>query len=200
MAKRLCSCGSCKRCKHREYMRRWYHRTDDSWQEKDYAASGSGGPALLKCKHCGIEYQTTVRNAKRSVYCSRACKDRARKDELIRAREQSKPDRWCRHCGAAMPKRMRSDAAYCSNKCNVAAHSQVRKASMRTGAKEKRIDRASVIARDGGRCHLCGAFPKGRDLTIDHVIPLAKGGHHAAENLRVACLSCNASKKDRLNV
>lgn len=198
MAKQLCFCGSCRRCKHREYMRRWYHRAGDSWQDKPYLASGSGGQILLKCKACGTEYQTTVRNARRSIYCSRACKDRAHKDAAIAAREQSKPDRWCRHCGVHMPQSMRSDASYCSAKCNSAAHQQTRKASARSGAKQERIDRAFIIARDEGRCHICSSEPKGSDLTIDHVVPLALGGKHVSENLAVACLSCNCSKGARL--
>ena len=49
----------------------------------------------------------------------------------------------------------------------------------------------------GGRCYLCGcdwyALPK-EDQTIDHVIPLAKGGSNWPSNLRPACRSCNSKK------
>jgi 5-methylcytosine-specific restriction endonuclease McrA len=31
-------------------------------------------------------------------------------------------------------------------------------------------------------------------ITLDHVIPLTRGGAHTASNLRVACRSCNSSK------
>lgn len=34
-------------------------------------------------------------------------------------------------------------------------------------------------------------------VTIDHVIPLAKGGCHSIDNLVPACRSCNSSKSDR---
>jgi len=40
-------------------------------------------------------------------------------------------------------------------------------------------------------CAYCGKETK---LTIDHVIPIAKGGHHTANNVVPACLSCNSSK------
>ncbi|MAH51431.1 hypothetical protein CMI37_36790 [Candidatus Pacearchaeota archaeon] len=34
-------------------------------------------------------------------------------------------------------------------------------------------------------------------LTMDHVIPLSKGGHHIAENIVPACRSCNSKKGNR---
>lgn len=46
----------------------------------------------------------------------------------------------------------------------------------------------------GGRCWMCG---KDAD-TIDHVIPLSRGGSHWPANLRPACRSCNAKKGQRV--
>lgn len=34
--------------------------------------------------------------------------------------------------------------------------------------------------------------------TIDHVIPLSKGGTHTIDNVVCACLSCNSAKKDKI--
>lgn len=45
----------------------------------------------------------------------------------------------------------------------------------------------------GHACAYCGAQ---HDLHIDHFIPLAKGGTHAASNLVPACSACNSSKCD----
>jgi hypothetical protein len=44
-------------------------------------------------------------------------------------------------------------------------------------------------------CIYCGAV---ENLTIDHVVPLAGGGAHCEDNLVVACLHCNCSKRDQL--
>ncbi|MFF4316010.1 HNH endonuclease [Streptomyces sp. NPDC001507] len=33
-----------------------------------------------------------------------------------------------------------------------------------------------------------------QDLTVDHIIPLVKGGTHHRENLRVLCRSCNSRR------
>jgi 5-methylcytosine-specific restriction endonuclease McrA len=46
----------------------------------------------------------------------------------------------------------------------------------------------------GNACVACGAT---KDLTIDHVIPLRKGGTNFIENLQPLCRACNSSKKDK---
>lgn len=51
-----------------------------------------------------------------------------------------------------------------------------------------------VKERDGDRCRYCGS---GADLTIDHIIPRCQGGGDEAENLAVACRSCNCRKRGR---
>lgn len=44
-------------------------------------------------------------------------------------------------------------------------------------------------------CYFCGKkFPKEK-LTMDHLIPLAKGGFSIKNNLVVSCKDCNSSKK-----
>jgi 5-methylcytosine-specific restriction endonuclease McrA len=49
----------------------------------------------------------------------------------------------------------------------------------------------------GHRCYLCGcnwdALPS-KDQTIDHIIPLSKGGTNWPANLAPACRSCNSKK------
>ncbi len=45
------------------------------------------------------------------------------------------------------------------------------------------------------RCFYCSArFTKENRPTIDHVIPLNRGGAHSRENVVVACKKCNCSK------
>jgi 5-methylcytosine-specific restriction endonuclease McrA len=43
-------------------------------------------------------------------------------------------------------------------------------------------------------CAHCGAI---ENVTIDHVIPVARGGRHSIGNLQPLCLSCNSSKNAR---
>jgi len=47
-------------------------------------------------------------------------------------------------------------------------------------------------------CYLCGKRLSRGERTIDHIIPLAKGGRHVTNNLACACRSCNSKKKAKL--
>jgi len=53
----------------------------------------------------------------------------------------------------------------------------------------------ALARRDGGaRCRYCGQRAKLRDLTVDHVVPLARGGSNSLTNLALSCRSCNGAK------
>ena len=47
------------------------------------------------------------------------------------------------------------------------------------------------------RCQLCGVKFERGDLTIDHIVPVSKGGTNHIDNLQPACVSCNCSKGNR---
>jgi 5-methylcytosine-specific restriction enzyme A len=49
-----------------------------------------------------------------------------------------------------------------------------------------------------GVCHYCGAQVGARALTMDHLVPLSRGGRSTKGNLVPACKDCNTSKKHRL--
>lgn len=72
-----------------------------------------------------------------------------------------------------------------------------RRARLAGAPRIERIDRESIIMRDGSRCYLCGSDLPRQAITLDHVIPLARGGAHAEDNLRVACRPCNSRKGAR---
>ncbi|WP_420093170.1 HNH endonuclease [Mycolicibacterium sphagni] len=61
-----------------------------------------------------------------------------------------------------------------------------------------------IFKRDHYWCYLCNRrtsddakVPDPLAPTIDHVIPLAKGGAHEPGNCRTACFECNVRKGDR---
>ena len=58
--------------------------------------------------------------------------------------------------------------------------------------RERRLNRHEIFDRDGYTCQYCGQ--KGRQLTLDHVIPRYRGGEHSWENLVSACVACNRRK------
>ena len=53
------------------------------------------------------------------------------------------------------------------------------------------LTRENVFKRDGFKCQYCGTK---RELTIDHLIPKAKGGTTSWNNLVTACKKCNSLK------
>lgn len=65
-------------------------------------------------------------------------------------------------------------------------------------------DIISVIVRDGNNCHLCGKpvnlFIRKRGKrpmapSLDHIIPVSKGGTDFLDNLRLAHRKCNMERQ-----
>ena len=54
--------------------------------------------------------------------------------------------------------------------------------------KERRL---AIYARDGHRCLYCGT---GERLSLDHFLPVAKGGTNCTRNLFTACVPCNSAR------
>ena len=46
-----------------------------------------------------------------------------------------------------------------------------------------------------GACHYCEKIFQPKELTMDHVVPLARGGTSTKGNLVPACKNCNRDKK-----
>jgi 5-methylcytosine-specific restriction endonuclease McrA len=59
------------------------------------------------------------------------------------------------------------------------------------GVAEK--DWQRMLRRHQGKCAYCGSSER---ITMDHIVPIARGGWHAIGNVTPACFPCNASKRD----
>lgn len=64
--------------------------------------------------------------------------------------------------------------------------------------KSVRFSRKAVFLRDLYTCQYCNEPFAVKDLTLDHVLPLSKGGKTEWENIVTACKKCNWSKGDKL--
>jgi 5-methylcytosine-specific restriction protein A len=51
-----------------------------------------------------------------------------------------------------------------------------------------------------GVCYYCGGLFKPMDLTMDHIVPLARGGRSTKDNLVTCCKECNNKKKTLLPI
>lgn len=81
--------------------------------------------------------------------------------------------------------------------------------AMRYGCTEydKTITLKQLIKRDKGICQLCGLPVDDKDIenghakglypSLDHIIPLSKGGTHTWNNVQLAHMACNSGKCDR---
>lgn len=73
---------------------------------------------------------------------------------------------------------------------------------------ESGITLKAVIERDNGICQICGLPIDDTDInnghigrmypTLDHIIPLSKGGSHTWNNVQLAHMKCNAGKCDKM--
>jgi len=51
-----------------------------------------------------------------------------------------------------------------------------------------------------GKCHYCGRSVLSSELTMDHIVPIIRGGRSTRGNIVPACKACNNSKKYMLPV
>jgi 5-methylcytosine-specific restriction endonuclease McrA len=49
-----------------------------------------------------------------------------------------------------------------------------------------------------GVCHYCGKQISPRNLTMDHIVPISRGGKSTKGNVVTACQDCNTLKKQLL--
>lgn len=137
--------------------------------------------------------------------------------DIIKEIAKENPGRFsktCKVCGATF-KTSKTNQTICSKKCNKksTAYGDWRK---RRDIEKKTFEITSmgnitlvkVIQKDNNTCYLCGGKCDAFDCwykndkvvcgdtypTIDHVVPLIKGGTHTWGNVRLACKKCNTHK------
>jgi 5-methylcytosine-specific restriction endonuclease McrA len=156
----------------------------------------------LPQKHCIICGECIKPSAvsRGAIICSRACS--IKQNTLIRTSEQKRKVK--ERIKAKDPDRMKDLAQ--NNRA-------MRKSRFRASVK-----RAEIFERDNYICQLClepidmtATIPKHAKAeccetkcykapTVDHIIPLARGGWHEPENVQAAHFICNSIKADREDV
>lgn len=58
--------------------------------------------------------------------------------------------------------------------------------------------REMIFRRCKGECFYCGTLILEDEFSVDHVMPLSRGGSNLLQNLVAACVRCNNRKGDRL--
>ena len=147
---------------------------------------------------------------KRQKAEARIRKDEARiRRELDIARRLTERIHACPVCGNITTRRLYCCDA-CMHKVNNHRKESKRRAMLVGAVKDTDIDIHELFRRDKGVCHICGGICDWNDKeiratgivcgnlypSVDHVIPLAKGGRHEWENVRLAHRICNSIKRD----
>lgn len=123
----------------------------------------------------------------------------------------------CLHCGNDFrPKRYTQK--YCCSKCSSKAYDyrkrETRIKRMKENGLFENISLPRLFKRDKGVCHLCGEQCNYDDYimdgttyivgnthpSIDHVIPISKGGTHTWDNVKLAHMNCNTNKSNDSNL
>lgn len=55
-----------------------------------------------------------------------------------------------------------------------------------------------IYEKQNGLCAYCGRRRSRKRMTIDHIIPLSKGGTDDMDNLQCTCKMCNYLKEDMM--
>lgn len=159
------------------------------------------------CTECGKVF---TRKGNAQKYCSDECLNKAHDINQIIIKQ-------CVECGVEF-ETYHDGTLYCSNKCRRKRANRIHTISKdkrlrKNGKPDYSISLKKLYKRDKGICHICGerCNPKDIEVTIegyyiagrnypsiDHVVPISKGGKHIWGNVRLAHRHCNAIKSDKL--
>ena len=150
---------------------------------RDRSASKPMKVYFRTCPVCGVLYTT---NSSQRAYCSAQCRKVVNQHQSMlakrgrdRTRDKEYQKQWVQ-----------------------ANRDKVRAQGHRRRARSKAASVFHITDKDIARiysqpCWKCGAKA---DQTLDHRIPLARGGTHGVGNFLTLCFSCNSSKGARLLV
>lgn len=154
-------------------------------------------PALItrrpsgRCEQCYQNFHATVpRVAEPCIDCGKA----------VPWRRYVRKKRRCEKCQDAFirKEKRRFERASIAHKNAVARRLKVRHRLIRlTRLHGEKVDPLYIYERDNWRCGICGKkVTKRSEASLDHIIPLSKGGGHTAVNLQLAHRLCNSIKRD----
>jgi len=156
-----------------------------------------------KCTGCGHAYLQIGKKLLHKTLCKGCC-------DVAKERNSR---RTCEDCGVVYTKEKYQSSKRCSACSDARRREVIRECKKRRGhrmrAKQKGGDlfvSRDIFKRDLWRCYLCGTkvrvYATKRNMpdeaTIDHVVPVSKGGEHSLANCRCACRVCNTLKSDSM--
>lgn len=167
--------------------------------QTEFYRSAKTGVFDAKCKECRKAYQRAyyVANRERAVATNRlwaaANPERVQVIKLRwqEAHGQAHSARYYQEHRDEL--RARSAAWKRANMAKVSDARRDRRAKRRAVFVEV-VRRDRLAKRDGMNCALCGELTTKQNWSVDHIIPISKGGEHSYANTQLAHRLCNARK------
>lgn len=157
----------------------------------------------IACERCGIHdvyakslcekcYKSSDRSENREKYLAYGKEYRKNNPSYMTQYRNKNKDRI----------RLTTNAWRRNNRDSVSASQKKRRAKI-TNVRTEYIYPAYVFAKHNWKCAACGIRTPSTlvgslskdEPTLDHIIPISKGGSHSEENLQCLCRSCNSSKQ-----
>jgi 5-methylcytosine-specific restriction endonuclease McrA len=208
-----------------ERARQWYHKNRERakarpsessrYRRARYAAKHHSGPTRqFVCVICGVSFKRPHGQGRPPTVCSPDC---ASERERRRAKRwyEANPERVAEQLGRSPERRSRVfrewyeanrereiqravEYARGPGREAKGARDAARRALKRGSPTAEKFTLDEIFERDGGVCHLCSKQVIRREATMDHLVPLTKGGSHTRVNVKLAHRGCNSRKGDRL--
>lgn len=180
------------------------------------AAIGAQRIKPKTCADCGGQY---LRHSERKTKRCDTCVELdhwSNEDDALRLKAEREAvrlaaltPRACSHCAKPFTPKLHKSAVYCSRRCSIRSsnhRARTRRRSRETSTRVGPVSRAEIMTRDNWTCQICGdplalnvEFPHPLYPSLDHIVPLSRGGVHTVENLQAAHVICNGRKSDRLD-
>lgn len=167
--------GNAKRCVECQ-------RLEKNRDQRERKLRQTGPKSARPCRECGRQIgEDRRRDAK---FCSRKCIDDYRTKNVDRTD----------YYRSTQPRRSEYSRQWCrDNPASTKVSRARRRVRESTGTITER-DWSRLVARYESRCAYCGKKCK---VTLDHVVPLSRGGANTIGNALPACKSCNSSKHSK---
>jgi len=183
------------------------------WKYLSLIAKQRKAPAFVAiefrdCRECGKLF--CVKAGLKRLLCSKKCSlwgQYRRQLALERANRVAPTPKPCKECGRSFTPTTLREQLYCSPRCSASQEHRKRRIKLTIGARcEDPPGLWEIWDKSNGRCHICNMLCRkdvrggGLSLgwTVDHIVPLSRGGLDRIENVRVAHLVCNSIKNDHL--
>ena len=184
----------------------FYRSNSDSYREsvavsyrRSLERAEASKPPRPRCRNCGAE----MSRRKSNVFCSKPeCRSMSRKEHAER-KSPCSVDGCSRPVNAHGLCSVHYSSWWRNENPGKASALRSRYRARKRSAFVEDVDPLSVFERDRWTCGICGGripkqcrWPDVRSASVDHIVPLSRGGTHEMKNVQAAHLGCNSAKKN----